>query len=196
VDRRPLPRTDRKRVERKVPHGVLVGDLVDLLVGERGELQLVDLGTVGPRAVRVRKVRLPTDVLDIELVNEAHTYGIIDEAAENPLLEHISRPHGVRESLPRPARVALLNVLSPLEEIRDPPDVTLREREHQIGKAPPEIGPQQIAQRVDRHHRRESHRHRGGCVCRGRRGLGRRTDVQAQDCAHVRARSEEGIPVT
>ena len=75
--------------------GVLVGDLVDLLVGKCSKLQLVDFGAMGPPAVGVRKVRLPTDIVDIELVEEAHSDWIVDEAAENPLFEHVGRPHAV-----------------------------------------------------------------------------------------------------
>jgi hypothetical protein len=75
----------------------------------------------------VRKVRLPTDVVDVELVNKSDADGIIDETAENPLPEHIGGPHAFWELLSGPAGMALLDVLSPLQEVRDPTDVTLCE---------------------------------------------------------------------
>jgi len=164
-----------------MPHGVLVGDLVHLLIRERGELQLVDLGPHGPRAVRVRKVRLPTDVVNVELVNKSDADGIIDETAENPLLEHIGGPHALWELLSGPAGMALLDVLSPLQEVRDPTDVTLSEREDEVGKSPPEIRPQQITQRIDGHDGGEAHANGGWCIGRRRGGFGRGPDMQTED---------------
>ena len=59
----------------------------------------------------------------------------------------------------------------------------------------PEVGPQQVAERVDRHHRRQAHRHRRRCVGRGRRRLRRRAHVAAQHRARVAARGEQRIPL-
>ena len=173
-----------------------MSDLVDLLIGKWRELSFVDLGAMRPRTVRMWKIGLPADIVDIELIDKAHADWVVDETAQNSLPEHVGGSHPVGEALPRPARVTLLNVLSPLQEVRDPPDVPLGEREHQIGKAPPEVSPQQIAERVDRHHGREPHGDQGRQSAEVAAALGGRTDVQAQDGAHVGACSEEGIPMT
>ena len=56
------------------------------------------------------------------------------------------------------------------------------------------VGPQQVAERVDRHDRRQVHRHRRRCVGRGRRALRRRADVTAQHGRGVGARREQRVP--
>ena len=53
----------------------------------------------------------------------------------------------------------VLGVLGPLEEVRDPADVAFGERELQLRETAPEVGPQQLAEREDRHHRRQHHAH-------------------------------------
>ena len=93
----------------------------------------------------MRVVQLPAHIVDVEVVDEAYSHWVVDEAAQDPLAEHISRSHALGEGVAGPSRVPVLDVLGPLEKIGDPPDVALSEREHEIREAPPEVGPHQIA---------------------------------------------------
>ena len=156
-DRAAIPGSSGERVEGEVPHGVEVGDLVDLLDRQRGELRLVDLRRIRPRAVGVRIVGLPADVVDVEVVDQADPDGIVDEAAEHPLAKDVGRAVALGKRVRGPARVTSLNVLGALQEVRDPADVALGEREAKFGKAPPEVGPHQVAERVDGGGRRQAH---------------------------------------
>jgi len=73
------------------------------------------------------------------VVDEAHTDRVVDEAAEDALTEHVRRPHAVGELVLGPARVAILDVLGPLEEVRNPPDVPFGQRELELREPPPEV---------------------------------------------------------
>ncbi len=66
--------------------------------------------------------------------------------------------------------------------------------EAQLREPVPEVGPQQVAERVDRHRRRQVHRDGRGRIGSGRRALRRRADVAAQDRALVAAGGEERVP--
>ena len=91
------------------------------------------------------EVRLPAHIVNVEVVDEAYSHWVVDEAAKDPLAEQIRRPHAVGKGVAGPSGVPVLDVFGPLEEIGDPPDIALGEREHEIGEAPPEVGPDQIA---------------------------------------------------
>ena len=67
-------------------------------------------------------------------------------------------PASLRRLVAHPPVVPCERVLGALEEVRDPADVALGEREAQVREPVPEVGPEQIAERVDRHHRRQVHR--------------------------------------
>src|SRR5258708_29775845 len=55
-------------------HGVLVGDLADVLVGYREAVHYLAelLGCAGPHGVAVRVVRFPADVVDSDVMPELH----------------------------------------------------------------------------------------------------------------------------
>ena len=65
----------RERVPVEEPGCVLPGDLVDLVVGAAGVLQLLpgELGRLRPRRVGVRVVALPGDVVDADAVAQQQT---------------------------------------------------------------------------------------------------------------------------
>src|SRR5262249_44635977 len=74
-DRRPLPRDVREWVELVPPHGVLVGQLAHLVVGDH---ELVErgmelFGCRWPHRVAVGVVALPRDVVNADLVAEGDT---------------------------------------------------------------------------------------------------------------------------
>ena len=158
------PRPRGVRVEVEVAHRVLVRHLVDLLVSEVSEQRLENLGAVGPRAVGVREVGLPAHVVEVELVEQLDADGVVDEAAEHVLPEHLGGAHPLGEVVAGQPELAALDVLGALEEVRDPADVALGQRELQLGEPPPEVGPHEVAERVRGHQRREAHRNARGRV--------------------------------
>src|SRR5207344_778588 len=99
--------------------------------------------------VGVRKVALPADVVDVELVEQLDADAVTDEATEDSFPEELGRRQSLRPNVTHPAVVAVKGVLGTPEEVWDPPDVTFRQRESQLGEPVPERRPQQIAQRVD-----------------------------------------------
>src|SRR5262245_40604694 len=189
-----LLRPDGEGVELVVAHRVLVRELVDRRLVEVGEQLLAPLRGVRPRAVGVRVVRLPAHVVDVELVEQLHADPVVDEAAEDPLAEQVGRVRALRELVTHPPVVPLERVLGAPQEVRDPPDVAFGEREPQVGEAVPEVSPEEVTERVDRHRRRQAHGNGHGCVGRGRRALRRRTDVAAQDRTDVAGRGEQWVP--
>src|SRR5206468_9154555 len=56
----------------------------------------LSLGRGGPRAVGVRIVGLPADVVHVELVEQLHPDPIFDEAAQDALAEQFARPEALR----------------------------------------------------------------------------------------------------
>src|SRR5271163_1824613 len=109
-----FPWSSGKWVEGKVSHSVEVRDLVDLFITEGGKLSLVHFWSVRPRAVGMWKIRLPAHIVDIEVLDQAHTHWIINKAAEHPLAEYVGRSHAIGERVARPSGVPVLNVLSSL----------------------------------------------------------------------------------
>src|SRR3954447_15025771 len=107
----------------------------------------------------MRKVTLPAHVVDIELVEQLHAYAIGDETAKNSFAEKLGRRQTLRRIVAHPSVVPVERVLGPPEEVRDPSDIALGEREPQRREAMPEPRPEQVAERVDRHHTRKVHRH-------------------------------------
>ena len=72
-----------------MPHSIEVGDPIDHVVVQSSELRLVDLGRVRPCAVGMGEVGLPTDVVEVEVVQQARTHRIVDEAAQDALTEDL-----------------------------------------------------------------------------------------------------------
>src|SRR6266540_4261248 len=192
--RAPLRRAQRERVELVVPHRVAVRELVDELTIEVGEQHLEPLGRRRPRAVGMRVVRFPAHVVDVELVEQLHADPVVDEAAQDPLPEQLARAQALWLLVAHPRVVPVEGVLAPLEEVRDPADVALREGEAERREPLPEVRPQQVAEREDAHRRRQVHRHGRWGVRRRRRALRRRPDVAAQDRPRVGARREQRVP--
>ena len=82
-----------ERVPVEEPARVLPGDLVDLLVGATGVLELApgELGRLRPRRVGVRVVALPGDVVDADPVAELQARRVGDVAGQDVLAEHLGR---------------------------------------------------------------------------------------------------------
>ena len=80
-----------ERLEVVQPHGVLVGDLVDLVVGNvvGVEHRVQFLGSPGPHGVRVRVIHLPADVVHTDHVAVLHADRIGDETRHEVLTEHL-----------------------------------------------------------------------------------------------------------
>src|SRR5215211_8174864 len=194
ADRAPLRITDTERFELVVLHCVVVSELGDDFGIEVREQHLQTLGGGGPRAVGVRVIRLPAHVVDVELVEQLHPDPVLDEAAQDAFPEQLARPESLRLLVAHPRVVAVEGVLTPLQEVRDPPDVTFGQREAQLREAVPEVGPQQVAEREDAHRRRQVHGDRRRGIGRGRRALRGRPDVAAQHRSGVGARREQGVP--
>ncbi len=96
-----LPGPLREGVEAEQTHGVLVGDLVHLGVGHAGQVLHGHLGGVGPRRVGVGVVALPAHVVELQEAPALHAEGVVDEAGDDALVEHLAGEH-VAEVLARP----------------------------------------------------------------------------------------------
>src|SRR5581483_11073652 len=128
------PAGDLDRIRVEPPERVRVRDLLDVVVGDPGEARQETLGRGRPRAVRVRVVALPGDPVDADRVALADTGRVVDEAGEEVPAEHLARLLPA-EAPARPEAVALVQVVDSLEEVRDPADAALRERDAELGKA-------------------------------------------------------------
>ena len=68
-------------------------------------------------------------VVDVELVEQLHADAVGDEAAEDALAEQLRRGQSLRALVAHPSVVAIERVLGAPEEVRDPADIALGERE-------------------------------------------------------------------
>ena len=112
-----------ERVEVVEATGVLPRDHLDLVVGNLDRLQRLPnvFGRVRPRAVGVRVVTLPGDVLDTDVVAQPEAGVVVDEAGEDALLEDLAGEL-VAEVLQRPRAVTLVRVVRALEPVGNPAD--------------------------------------------------------------------------
>src|SRR5207245_982139 len=112
-----LGRAACERVELVMAHRVAMRDAGNHLFVETVEELGAALGRVGPGAVGVRVGTLPTDLVDVELVEQLHTDAIGDEAAQDPLAEELRRRQSLGTLVPHPTVVALERVLGPPQDI-------------------------------------------------------------------------------
>src|SRR3546814_7610087 len=96
-----------ERVPVEEPAGVLEGDLVDLLLGAAGVLELApeQLRRLRPGGVGVRVVALPGDEVDPDLVAELEARRIGDEARQDLLAEHVGGELALAEAVADPGLV-------------------------------------------------------------------------------------------
>jgi hypothetical protein len=95
---------------------------------------------IGPRAVGVRIVALPTDVVDVELVEQLHTDAIGDETAQDAFANSsvgdspCGRSWRIRRCGARSARHRKYGIQP----------MSLGQRKPQLREAMPERGPQEV----------------------------------------------------
>ena len=81
----------------------------------------------------MRVVAFPGDILDSDVVAQAQSGVVVDETGEHPVLEHLTREL-VAEVLSRPAVMALIRVVGPLEPVGNPSDAALGQGELHVGE--------------------------------------------------------------
>src|SRR3546814_19464803 len=96
-----------ERVPVEEPAGVREGDLVDLLLGAAGVLELApeQLRRLRPGGVGVRVVALPGDEVDPDLVAELEARRIGDEARQDLLAEPVGGELALAEAVADPGLV-------------------------------------------------------------------------------------------
>ena len=130
-------------VEVEVSHGVAVGDGGDGVVVEGAQVARQALGALGPGGVRVRVVGLDADDVGADQVEQADARSILDEAGEEVLAEHLGG-QSPAEAGAGPAVVVLVDVVGTLEQVRDPADRALGQREADVRELMDDTGPQQV----------------------------------------------------
>ena len=145
------------------------------------------LGGEGPRRVGVRVVALPHHVVHVEEVAARHAELVVDEAGEDVLVEDLAGEL-VAEVLAGPGVVAAVVVVNALEEVRDPADPALGQRDLQVGELAQHRRPDQVGGGLDDVHRRQRDQAVDRRVGRGDDELRRRADVHAHDDVLVAAR--------
>ncbi len=177
-------------------HGVLVGHLVDLDVGDVVLFEdLVELlGGTGPHRIRVRVVGFPADVVDTDVVAQLHTDMIGDEAGQEVIAEHL-RGLLRAEILTRPRRVHLIGAISALQEVGNPAGAALTQRDLEVGVRLDRLGPQQIRRGLHDVHRlqRDHHIHRR--IRGGDRQPARGPDVHVEHRVGIHQRVPHRLPV-
>src|ERR1039458_3592440 len=78
-----FPASTSERIELKVTDRIFVRDLVDGLLRKSGKTRGQLLRSIRPRSLAVRKVRLPTHVVEIEPVEKSYAHFVRDEATQN-----------------------------------------------------------------------------------------------------------------
>ena len=150
---------------------------------------------LGPGGVGVGVVALPGDVVDVHVLGPArHPEGVVDEAGDDPLAEHLTGQH-VAEVLTGPRLVVGVDVVDPLQEVRDPADAALRQRQPQVGELPQHGREEEVRRALDDVHGRQRDQHVEGRVGGGHDDLRRRADVHAHHRPLVRTGRPERVPV-
>jgi len=79
----------------------------------------------------VRVVALPGDGVETDYAARLDADGVVDEAGDHVLAPHLARLAAL-EVLVRPGVVVLVHVVGALEEVRDPADAALGQRDLQL----------------------------------------------------------------
>ena len=106
------------------------------------------LGRERPRRVRVRVVALPHDVVQVEELAVRDAEPVVDEAREHVLVEDLARQPAA-EVLAGPGVVAAVAVVDALEEVRDPADAALRQRDLEVRELPEDRRPDEVGRGLD-----------------------------------------------
>ena len=118
-----FPASTSERIELKVTHRIFVRDLVDGLLRQSEKAYGQLLGSVRPRSLAVRKVRFPTDVVDIEPVEKPHAHFVRYEATQNLIMENLTGRTTLRWLVIEPGTVLLIDPFGLLQEVGNPPDI-------------------------------------------------------------------------
>src|SRR6266540_705954 len=129
------------------PDRVAAHQLVDNVVGQAVHELLRDLLRVRPRGVRVRIVGLERRVIDTDRLERLDAVTVTEEAAiDLPVVVRRRRlRHDVAHAAPRP--VLEPHVVGPLEDVGDPPDLTLAVRELELREPDEHTREQEVRQR-------------------------------------------------
>ena len=72
----------------------------------------------------MRVVALPGDVVDVEVAPVLNAHGVVDEAQDHMLLEHLRRK-AIAEICTAPVMGVAVDVVDPFTEVRQPTGATL-----------------------------------------------------------------------
>ena len=91
----------------------------------------------------MRVVALPRDHVEADVVDQLEAGRVVDEARDDVLVEDLAREL-VAEVLVRPRLVVLVGEVDAVEEVRDPADAALGERELQVGELAEDLRPDEV----------------------------------------------------
>ncbi len=193
-DRQLLTLVMLEGIELEEPHCVQVRHLVDLCLGQVFHALPQMLRHLRPQAVGVRVVAFVSHHILTDGVDVLQTKGIVNEAVQKVLAEGLTRL-AVAEMGVSPGLVALVAEIGALEEVRNPPDATLREGDSHVG-----IRLQRLQVEPVGGTHRDRHRHGGdpGFDRRLRRCVRcrvTRADMQADRRVVLADGFPEGLPV-
>ena len=89
-----------------------------------------------------------------DLVPALHPEGVVDEAGDDALAEDLAGEL-VAEVLARPRLVVRVDVVDPLQEVRDPADAALGQGEAEVRELAQHRGPQQVGRALHDVHGRQ-----------------------------------------
>src|SRR6478609_3967488 len=195
-----------RRGEAVQPLGIAAEQLVLHLRGEVLHGVARDVDAVGPRRVRVRVVGLAHDVVFTEFIQALQSVAVLDDAAEDVVAEQLPDvervevgsiacvTHELRPAAD-PVPLFVQYLFCALQEVRRPPELTLRQGDLQVRVAleePAEQPRQHRSGRARSTPRKIRHKWCVVAYLRQRRG---RANVHARDQTEIVGRSHDGFPV-
>ena len=99
----------------------------------------------------MREVAFPAEIIEIEMIAQLYADRVRNEAAEDMLEEHVLGAGPIRKWMVGPAAMSVVDMFCAPQEIRDPADIPFGQRKAEIGKAPPDVAPDEVSEGVDGH---------------------------------------------
>ena len=183
-----------KRIVTKMANSIEMSDLVDLIIRQPTQILHRHLRRIRPRRIRMRIITLPRNVINIHMMTNLHPHRIINKTHNHMLIPNIRR-QTTPQIRPRPRPTVIINIISPLQKIRNPPDPTLRHRHPQLRKLPKRRTPQQIRSRIQQTQRRQIINHLDRSIRRRPRLRRRRTQMHTHHRPHIHTRLPQRIPI-